>query len=111
MAGRRDEEFREFVSGAQWRLLRAADLLTGDRHRAADLVQHALLKAYLAWAKVRERDPEAHVRAAMVNRYTDWWRRRIRRERAHLPAPDQPVPGESRISLPGGPPCSARCRV
>jgi DNA-directed RNA polymerase specialized sigma24 family protein len=30
----------------------------------------------------------------MVNRYTDWWHRRIRRERAHPPDPYQPVRGE-----------------
>jgi len=86
MAARRDEEFREFVLGSQWRLLHAADLLTGDRGLAADLVEHALLKAYLAWGRVRAGDAEAYARAALVNGYTGW-RHRIR------PEPPEEAPG------------------
>ena len=92
MAARRDEEFREFVLGSQWRLLHAADLLTGDRGRAADLVQHALLKAYLAWGRLRSGDAEAYARAVMVNGYTGWRRHRIRRDTPPDSAPEQSTP-------------------
>jgi len=94
MAERRDEEFREFVAGSQRRLLYAADLLTGDRGRAEDLVQQALLKTYLAWGRVRSGTAEAYARAVIVNGHTDWWRRRFWRERSVEHPPDRPVPGD-----------------
>ncbi len=45
------DEFRAFVVGSQRRLLHVADLLTGDRGRAEDVVQQALAKVYLAWPR------------------------------------------------------------
>ena len=92
MAARRDEEFREFVLASQWRLLHAADLLTGDRGRAADLVQHSLLKAYLAWGRVRAGDAEAYARGVLVNGYTGWRRHRIR------PEPPDPDSGPATLN-------------
>lgn len=70
-----EEEFTEFVEGASRRLLHAADLLTGDRARAEDLVQNALARTYARWSHVRAGNPEAYVRRAMLNGYLDWWRR------------------------------------
>ncbi|MBO2452417.1 SigE family RNA polymerase sigma factor [Actinomadura barringtoniae] len=70
-----DEEFTTFVEGASRSLLHAADLLTGDRARAEDLVQNALARTYSHWAKVRRGNPEGYVRRAMLNNYLDWWRR------------------------------------
>lgn len=81
----REDEFTAFVIGASGRLLRAADLLTGDRSRAEDLVQHALARAYVRWPAIRTGNPEAYVRRALLNHYLDWWRRVRPRER---PLPD-----------------------
>jgi DNA-directed RNA polymerase specialized sigma24 family protein len=39
-----DDGFTEWAAGVQRRLLRSAYLLTGDLHRAEDLVQEALVK-------------------------------------------------------------------
>ncbi|MDQ2755840.1 MAG: SigE family RNA polymerase sigma factor [Actinomycetota bacterium] len=61
-------------------MLHAADLLTGDRHRAQDLVQSAYAKAYLRWARLKDQQPEAYVRQCMLNEYLDWYRRRRWRE-------------------------------
>jgi RNA polymerase sigma-70 factor (sigma-E family) len=67
--------FAEFATGSYRRLLHAADLLCGDRARAEDLVQHALVRAYLRWPSIRDGNPEAYVRKTIVNAYLDWWRR------------------------------------
>jgi RNA polymerase sigma-70 factor (sigma-E family) len=80
-----DEEFTRFVEGTANRLLHAADLLTGDRARAEDLVQNALARTYSHWSSVRRGHPEAYVRRAVLNGYLDWWRRVRPRE---LPLPD-----------------------
>ena len=74
-------EFREFMLGCQSRMVRVANLLARDRHRAEDLVQHAFAKAYAAWPRIRDGSPEAYVRRCLVNAYTDWWRRRTWWER------------------------------
>ena len=75
-----DEDFAAFVTTSSRRLLHAADLLTGDRHRAEDLVQNAYTKAYLRWSRLRNEQPEAYVRKCLVNEYLDWYRRRRWRE-------------------------------
>jgi RNA polymerase sigma-70 factor (sigma-E family) len=75
-----DEDFGRFVTACGGRLLHAADLLTGDRSRAEDLVQHALERAWLRWPRIRDGNPEAYVRRTMLNAYLDWWRRRRWRE-------------------------------
>lgn len=86
-----DDDFRTFVVGSQGRLLHIADLMTGDRGRAEDLVQHALTKTYLAWRRVRDGNPEAYARTVMLNARTDWWRRRTWREQAVGSVPDRPL--------------------
>lgn len=52
-----DSEFIEWVAGHQRHLLRSAYLLTGGLHRAQDLVQEAMVKVALRWAKPRTRQP------------------------------------------------------
>ncbi len=92
-AGARDTEttsqvdFDAFVAAASRRLLATAYLLTGDHGRAEDLLQTALAKTWLAWARVET--PEPYVRRAMVNTYASWWRRRWRGERPTDDLPDQ----------------------
>jgi RNA polymerase sigma-70 factor (sigma-E family) len=94
-----EAEFREFVAARWTALLRTAYLLTGDHHRAQDLVQNALVRVHRHWAKVlaeddgsEERGPEAYVRKTMVNLNTDWWRKFGSRERPGgiLPGGDRP---------------------
>ena len=77
-------EFTDFVMGYQGKMVRLAELLTGDRGRAEDLAQDGFGKAYAAWNRIRDGDPAAYVRRCIVNANTDWWRRRFRYE--------QPVP-------------------
>ncbi|HEX5740623.1 MAG TPA: SigE family RNA polymerase sigma factor [Pilimelia sp.] len=76
-----EERFREFVNGRSAALLRSAYLLVGDRGRAEDLVQTALIKTYASWPRIRDLGAlEAYVRRAMVTTATSWWRRRRLRE-------------------------------
>jgi RNA polymerase sigma-70 factor (sigma-E family) len=75
---RGEAAFEDFVRGRGAALLRFAYLLTGDRGHAEDLVQDALVKAYLRWngrAAVIEH-PEAYVRRTIVNQFVSWRRRR-----------------------------------
>jgi RNA polymerase sigma-70 factor (sigma-E family) len=75
--------FEELMSGALTGLLRFGYVLTGDRHRAEELVQAALVATYRRWDRRRPDAPHAYVRQAMVNTHTSLWRR-TRRE-APLP--------------------------
>jgi len=74
---RGEAAFEEFVRGRGAALLRFAYLLTGDRGHAEDLVQDALVKAYLRWnGRAVIEHPEAYVRRTIVNQFVSWRRRR-----------------------------------
>jgi hypothetical protein len=45
--------FEEYVAARGPALVRFATLVTGDNHRAEDLAQEALAKAYLSWRRIR----------------------------------------------------------
>lgn len=71
----REQEFRTFVLASQPRLLRFAELLTGDRGHAEDLAQHGFAKAFASWGRLRSGNPEQYVRRCIINANTDRWRR------------------------------------
>ena len=65
-------------------------MLTGAREPAADLVQDALERTGLVWARVvAHGDPEGYVRKAMTNRHVSLWRR-SRREHLTSEQPELP---------------------
>lgn len=81
--GRQDTEFSEYVAARRTTLYRTAYLLCGDAHRAEDLVQTALTKAYTSWRRLDAVDEvDAYVRKIVVNAHLDDvrrpWRRRER---------------------------------
>jgi RNA polymerase sigma-70 factor (sigma-E family) len=87
-----EAQFRQFVSARSGSLLRTAYLLVGDRGRAEDLVQTALVKTYVAWHRIREATAvEAFVRRVMVNTASSWWRRRSSAERPTAVLPETTV--------------------
>ena len=94
-----DASFTEFVTGSVGRLTRFAELLTGDPHRAADLVQESLERAYIRWPKVQVDDPHAYVRQIIVNQYRNWWRRRRDREVLIERPPDTAVSDDHAVRL------------
>lgn len=74
------DAFDQFVRARMPALLRFAYAVTGDPHVAADLVQDALEKTGLHWARIeRTVDPEAYVKRAIINGRISRWRK-LRRE-------------------------------
>ena len=100
-----DDDFEAYVAVAWPRLLRSAWLLTGDWHRAEDLVQTVLARAYGRWRRIVVGSRDAYLRAMLATTYLTWWRRRWRGELpvAQLPEfPDHRTPDiELRHSLAG----------
>jgi RNA polymerase sigma-70 factor (sigma-E family) len=83
-------DFEEYVAIAWPRLLRSAWLLTGDWHRAEDLVQTVLARAYGRWSRIRAGTPDAYLRAMLATTYLSWWRRKWRGEIPFGELPERP---------------------
>ena len=80
--------FDDFVAARSAALVRAAYLLCGDRARAEDLVQVALVKTWQRWQRVGDIEHvEAYVRRVVFTSYLAWWRRE--RETAVSDVPDR----------------------
>ncbi|NES28849.1 SigE family RNA polymerase sigma factor [Micromonospora terminaliae] len=87
--------FEEYVGSRGPALLRLARLLTGDEHRAEDLTQDVLARAYVHWRKIARADrPDVYVRRMLVNANTSWWRRRSSRELAVDSFAERPERGD-----------------
>lgn len=69
-----EASFEEYAQARLPALTRLAYLLTGDHHRAEDVVQTALAHCFARWARIRQ--PEAYLRQAVVNAERSWWRAR-----------------------------------
>lgn len=92
MTQRSHGDFREYVAARGAALLRMAYLLTGNRADAEDLLQAALAKTYLQWARIHDRAAlDGYVRRAMVNTQISWWRRRKLEEYPTDRLPELPV--------------------
>jgi RNA polymerase sigma-70 factor (sigma-E family) len=84
-------EFSELVQARSSALLRTAYLVVGDHQLAQDLLQESLVKAYLAWPRLRDTArAEGYVRRIIVTTAISWRRRRS----FHEP-PVERVPDES----------------
>jgi RNA polymerase sigma-70 factor (sigma-E family) len=84
--------FEEYVHSRGTALVRFARLLTGDEHRADDLVQDVLAKAFVQWHRVSRSDrPDIYVRRMLINANTSWWRRRSSGEVSVAVPPDGPA--------------------
>ena len=88
--------FEEYVLARGPSLVRLARLLVGDDHRADDLVQEVLAKAYPRWSRISGADdPDRYVRRMLVNARNSWWRRAVRRHEVSVGGVSAvPVPGE-----------------
>lgn len=83
--------FTAWVEGAERQLLRSAYLLTGDLHRAEDLIQDALVKVAVRWRRLADGNPTAYARTIVVRDHISAMRKR--RE-----VPVSEVAGESAAS-------------
>ncbi|MEO5710723.1 MAG: SigE family RNA polymerase sigma factor [Nocardioidaceae bacterium] len=92
MAIRRQEDisgFSELVAVRSRALYGAAYVLVGDHQLAQDLLQEALVKAYVAWPRLRDQSKaEAYVRRTIVTTAISWRRRRSFHERPVDRVPD-----------------------
>jgi RNA polymerase sigma-70 factor (sigma-E family) len=70
-----EQSFSRWAGERQLALLRTAVLLTGDRHRAEDLVQDALVQVAVRWRRLRDGHPEAYARQVIVRGNISWWRK------------------------------------
>ncbi|MEH0971889.1 SigE family RNA polymerase sigma factor [Micromonospora sp. CPCC 205546] len=83
--------FEEYAFARTAALVRLARLLTGDEHRAEDLVQDVLARAYARWARISRTDrPDAYVHRMLVNAHRSWWRRRSSQEISVAAVNDRP---------------------
>ena len=94
-----EAELSEWVVGAERRLLRSAYLLTGDLHRAQDLVQEALVKVALRWPRLRDGNPTAYALKILVRENISWWRRRREVPLGDDDAPDGSVSSDPETAL------------
>ena len=84
--------FEEYVTARGPGLVRLARLLCGDPHRAEDLVQEVLARAYVRWRRISATErPDSYVRRMLVNAHHSWWRLLKNRE---LPLAE-PTSGET----------------
>lgn len=74
-----EETFTAWAAARQHALLRTAYLLTGDLHKAEDLLQDALTKVAQRWRRLSGGNPEGYARTILVRTNVSWWRG-IRRE-------------------------------
>jgi RNA polymerase sigma-70 factor (sigma-E family) len=96
----RAEGFDGFVAARWSALFHLARLLVGgDRHRAEDLLQEALVKLWFAWPKIAEEAPEAYVRKVLVRAAARSARRLWWGERPVEQLPDRPEAGDVSVSV------------
>ncbi len=78
------------MAARQTHLRRVAYALTGDWHRAEDLLQTAFVKLYVAWPRLRDPNAaDAYARRILVRANIDESRRPWRRERTSLEGHDE----------------------
>lgn len=84
---RRDDAFVAFVDEHGRTLHRVALLLTGNVHRAEELLQVTLERTYRSWHRASDGDPLVYARRVLANARIDTWRR----SRRLVPLADEAV--------------------
>jgi RNA polymerase sigma-70 factor (sigma-E family) len=96
------DDFDAWVVANGSDLLRFAYLVLGDRHRAEEAVQEALVRACGRWRRVSAADdPRAYVRRMVINADISWWRKVGRREHPVAEIFDRPGVATSLAADPG----------
>lgn len=87
--------FDAFVGERRTSLMRTAFLLSGDVHRAEDLVQAALMEVFRRWPRLRDQvDPVGYARRTVVTTHLNLVRRLSWREVPVADFPDVGAPGD-----------------
>ncbi|WP_329416661.1 SigE family RNA polymerase sigma factor [Streptomyces sp. NBC_00704] len=96
----RADAFDGFVAARWSALFHLARLLVGgDRHRAEDLLQEALVKLWFVWPRIAEEAPEAYVRKVLARAAARSARRRWWGERPAEELPDVTEVGDVSASV------------
>lgn len=91
-----DTDFDEYVVTRSGALLRLAYLLTGDGHRAEDLVQDTLERLCRRWSRMTHvADPHAYARKILLNQHLTWRRKRVSRELVVADLPERTARDET----------------
>ncbi|MFG2477815.1 SigE family RNA polymerase sigma factor [Streptomyces fagopyri] len=94
------EGFDEFVAARWSALFHLARLLCGgDRHRAEDLLQEALVKLWFAWPRIADEAPEAYLRKVLARAAARSARRRWWGERPVEQMPDLAQVGDESATV------------
>jgi RNA polymerase sigma-70 factor (sigma-E family) len=81
LVGRKRADFEAFAAAHGAGLIKLAVMVSGDRGRAEDAAQEALVRVYQRWTRLA--DPLAYARRTVVNATRDDWRRAQRATRAY----------------------------
>ncbi|PBC62365.1 siderophore-interacting protein [Streptomyces sp. Tue6028] len=96
----RADGFDGFVAARWSALFHLARLLVGgDRHRAEDLLQEALVKLWFVWPKIADEAPEAYVRTVLARAAARSARRRWWGENPVAQVPERPEDGDVSASV------------
>ncbi|WP_433053348.1 SigE family RNA polymerase sigma factor [Dactylosporangium sp. CS-033363] len=91
--GMGDHDYVEYVTARLPALHRLAYVLSGDAHRADDLVQQTITTLYVKWSKVRQVDNlDRYVRSMLVNTFIDQRRLAWSRVRLFAEPPERIAP-------------------
>jgi RNA polymerase sigma-70 factor (sigma-E family) len=83
------DDLVEFIATRSESLLRSAWLLTGDRHKAEDLLQTVLAELWVRRGRGGIDSLDAYARRMLYTTCLTWWRRRWRFEVATGDVPDR----------------------
>jgi RNA polymerase sigma-70 factor (sigma-E family) len=81
LPGHKRSQFEEFAAEHSAGLIKLGLMVSGERGRAEDAAQEALVRVYQRWSRLS--DPLAYARRTVVNATRDDWRRAERVTRAH----------------------------
>jgi RNA polymerase sigma-70 factor (sigma-E family) len=91
----RDDEFSRFFASRFDQARRTAHALCGDWGEAEEIAQHAFVRLYAHWPKVRRDSAEAYLRTVVTRLFLDSRRRGRRREQTMASPPESAVEADT----------------
>ncbi|CCH31262.1 SigE family RNA polymerase sigma factor [Actinosynnema sp. NPDC047251] len=92
---RRDDEFSRFFASRFDQARRTANALCGNWVEAEEIAQHAFVRLYAHWPRVRPDSADAYLRTVLTRVFLDSRRRGRRREEVVASPPEAAVPPDT----------------